>query len=96
MVDKDNVLEFLKDIADAIKTFELPQSDFPLHLAGHFASGYRICTVDGRHVASIRVEGDCSGPSCPTGPATMAYQDMFVELANAYMKFNNRSKENAT
>ncbi len=89
MVDKENVLEFLKDLADSIKSFELPQSDFPLYLEGQFAGGYRICTVDGRHVASVRVEGDCSGPSCPTGPATMAYQNMFIELANAYMKFRS-------
>ena len=87
MLNKENVLGFLKTIADAIKTFELPQSDFPLHLEGQFASGYRICTVDGRRVAYVKVEGDCDGPSCPTGPATMAYQNMFIELANGFMEY---------
>ncbi len=91
MVDKENVLEFLKDIADTIKSFELPQSDFPLHLEGQFASGYTICTADGRRVTRVKVEGYNDGPSCPTGPATMAYQNMFIELSNAYMKFNSRS-----
>ena len=83
-MNEERVLKFLKSYVGMLKDFKLPDSDFPLNTRTHMAAGGRITihTADGRHVATVVVEGDNKSPRMPLGPAALAYAKLFVELTN--------------
>ena len=90
---KEEIIDFLKDYAEVLKNFELPESDFPLNCRTHMSAGCcRIYTVDNRHVATISVKEGGQTPSMPVCGADLEYTRMFVELANAFMKHKKQSR----
>jgi hypothetical protein len=83
MMKEKDVLPFLKDYIKSLLDFELPESDFPLHYRTSMPRGCVIIeTSDCRHIATVIVKGDATSCSMPLGPATLAYAQLFVELAN--------------
>ena len=84
-MNKDKLYKFLSEYAKSLQNFQLPDSDFPLQT--HISMGRRraiIQTRDGRHIASISVEGGGQSPSMPICGADIAYAKLFCELANAF------------
>ncbi len=91
---KEEIIDFLKDYAEVLKNFELPESDFPLNYRALMpVACCRIYTVDGRHVASISVKEGGQTPSMPVCGADLEYTRMFVELANAFVKHKKSKQE---
>lgn len=93
-MNEEQVLPFLKDYAKFLLDFDFPEGDFPLFCKSDMPGGRMIIeTVDGRHVATIRVEGDnISPPSMPLGPAALFYAKLFVELANGLRRIQRTTK----
>ena len=85
-ITRDNVKDFLQEYAKSLQEFELPKEDFPLSSRIHMVRNGQVTihTSDGRHIATLKVEGDNCCPSMPLGPATLAYGKLFCELSNAF------------
>ena len=97
-MNENKLLDFLKSYADVlregVKLSELKADIWPLKSRVSMpGGGIEISTNNGLPVAWVSCD-EGGGPSMPVGPVAMTFSKLFVNIANAYYKYETKENEN--